>query len=103
VQIDFSRPGNPADNAHLESFNGTFRQEWLNAHCFMKVCEAKEIIEAWRRGYNASRPHRALGERPPNEFACQGVASRALTGPKRPKTHSEGAGTKTLDHSQRYP
>ena len=39
-----------------------------------------EIIEAWRREYNESRPHRALGERTPNEFGRQVAASRDLTG-----------------------
>lgn len=80
VRIDFSRPGKPTDNAHVESFNGTFRAECLNAHWFMGLSEAKEIIEAWRREYNASRPHRALGERTPNEFASQVAASRDLMG-----------------------
>ena len=75
VRIDFSRPGKPTDHAHIESFNGTFRQECLNAHWFMTLSEAKEIIEAWRREYNESRPHRALGEQTPNEFACQVAAS----------------------------
>ncbi len=32
VRIDFSRPGKPTDNAYVESFNGTFRDECLNAH-----------------------------------------------------------------------
>jgi putative transposase len=32
VQIDFSRPGKPPDNAYVESFNGTLRSECLNAH-----------------------------------------------------------------------
>jgi transposase InsO family protein len=58
------------------------RQECLNTHWFMTLSEAKEMIEAWRREYNESRPHRALGERTPNEFACQVAASRDLTGPK---------------------
>jgi putative transposase len=80
VRIDFSRPGKLTDHAHVESFNGTFRQECLNAHWFMTLSEAKEIIEAWRREYNESRPHRALGERTPNEFACQVAASRDLIG-----------------------
>ena len=31
VKIDFSRPGKPTDNAFVESFNGTFRAECLNA------------------------------------------------------------------------
>ena len=80
VRIDFSRPGKPTDNAYVESFYGTFRQECLNAHWFMTLSEAKEIIEAWRGEYNESRPHRALGEQTPNEFASQVAASRDLTG-----------------------
>jgi putative transposase len=35
VRIDFSRPGKPTDNAYVESFNGTFRRECLNAHWFI--------------------------------------------------------------------
>ena len=80
VQIGFSRPGKPTDNAHVESFNGTFRAECLEAHWFATLSEAKQVIEAWRREYNESRPHRAFGERTPNEFACQVAASRDLTG-----------------------
>ena len=69
VKIDFSRPGKPTDNARIESFNGTFREECLNVHWFTTMGEARQFIEAWRREYNESRPHRALGERTPNEFA----------------------------------
>ena len=32
VLLDFSRPGKPTDNAFIESFNGKFRAECLNAH-----------------------------------------------------------------------
>lgn len=66
VKIDFSRPGKPTDNAFIESFNGTFRSECLDAHWFATLAEARQVIEAWRQEYNASRPHRALGERTPN-------------------------------------
>ncbi len=82
VRIDFSRPGKPTDNAHVESFNGTFRAECLDAHWFATLTEAKQVIEPWRREYNESRPHRALGERTPNEFASQDAANRALVGVK---------------------
>lgn len=80
VRIDFSRPGKPTDNAHVESFNGTLRSECLNTHWFKTLGEAQQIIEAWRREYNESRPHRALGERTPHEFARQIAASRDPTG-----------------------
>src|SRR5664280_3611068 len=42
VKIDFSRPGKPTDNAFVESFNGTFRAECLNAHWFANLLEAKQ-------------------------------------------------------------
>jgi putative transposase len=79
VRIDFSRPGKPTDNAYVESFNGTLRAECLDAHWFGSLAEAKEIIEAWRREYNESRPHRAHGERTPHEIACEFAASREFT------------------------
>ena len=78
MTIDFSRPGKPTDNAIVESFNGTFRAECLNAHWFGTLAEAKRRIEAWRQQYNESRPHRSLGERTPSEFANQFAASREL-------------------------
>ena len=85
VKIDFSRPGKPTDNGHIESFNGTFRDECLNTHWFPTLGDAREIIAAWRREYNESRPHRALGEKTPYEFAHQIAASRDLMGSKEPQ------------------
>jgi len=35
VPLDFSRPGKPTDNAFIESFNGKFHAECLNAHWFI--------------------------------------------------------------------
>jgi putative transposase len=78
MKIDFSRPGKPTDNAFVESFNGTFRSECLNAHWFGTLAEAKRLIEAWRQEYNESRPHRSLGDRTPREFANEYAASRVL-------------------------
>jgi putative transposase len=80
VRIDFSRQGKPTDNAFVESFNGTFRAECLDAHWFMTLAETQQIIETWRKKYNERRPHRALGEKRTNEFACQVAASRDLMG-----------------------
>ena len=85
VKIDFSRSGKPTDNGHIESFNGTFRDECLNAHWFTTLEDARQVIEAWRREYNESRPHRALGERTPYEFAFQIAARCDLKGRKSPQ------------------
>jgi putative transposase len=65
VQLEFSRPGKPTDNAFAESFNGRFRDECLNQHWFASLEEARQIIEVWRIEYNTERPHRALGQQTP--------------------------------------
>ena len=65
VILDFSRPGKPTDNAYIESFNGKFRQECLNAHWFMSLDDARAKMEEWREDYNNVRPHSAIGNKPP--------------------------------------
>jgi putative transposase len=35
-------------SGHVESFNGTFRDECLNANCFLNLADAKRKIEQWR-------------------------------------------------------
>ena len=65
VQLEFSRPGKPTDNAFAESFNGHFRAECLDCHWFAELSEARQLIEAWRIDYNTERPHRALGQATP--------------------------------------
>ena len=70
VEIDFSRPGKPTDNAYIETFNGSLRDECLNLHWFDTVTEARQLIDAWRVDYNVSRPHMALGNLPPSEYAA---------------------------------
>jgi len=70
VRIDFSRPGKPTDNAYIETFNGSLRDECLNLHWFDTITEARHLIEAWRVDYNVSRPHMALGNLSPAEYAA---------------------------------
>jgi putative transposase len=65
VQLEFSRPGKPTDNAFAESFNGHFRAECLDCHWFVSLEEARHTIEAWRIDYNTERPHRALRQQTP--------------------------------------
>lgn len=71
VQLDFSIPGKPTDNACIEAFNSRVRQECLNQHWFLDMAEAKATIEACRQKYNRRCPHRALGDLTPLEFLQQ--------------------------------
>jgi len=69
VELDFSRPGKPTDNAFCESFNGRVRQELLNASWFESFDDAREMTAAWRSEYNDHRPHRSLGNITPTQYA----------------------------------
>jgi putative transposase len=62
-------PGNPTKNAFIESFNGKLRDECLNETLFSSLAEAKETLEAWQEDYNQYRPHSALRNQTPMEFA----------------------------------
>ncbi|GAB2904263.1 hypothetical protein GCM10027202_36580 [Microvirgula curvata] len=55
VTLDFSRPGKPADNVFIESFNGSLRDECLNVHWFLPLADARDKIERWRRITTNSR------------------------------------------------
>lgn len=69
VQLHYIQPGKPTQNAYIESFNGRFRDECLNENQFGTLAEARTIIESWRLDYNTTRPHRALKDLAPEEFA----------------------------------
>lgn len=71
VELDFSRPGKPSDNAYIEAFNSRVRQECLNASWFLSMGDARHRINDWRIDYNENRPHSALGNLTPSAFAAQ--------------------------------
>lgn len=68
ITISFIQPGKPVQNAFSESFNGKMRNEWLNAHWWRTISEARHGNEEFRRIHNTIRPHRSLGRRTPEEF-----------------------------------
>ena len=80
VRIYFSRRGKPTDNAFIETFNGTLRDECLNLHWFDDIAQASQLIEVWRRDYNESRPHMALGNLSPAEYATRAGTRYDTTG-----------------------
>lgn len=71
IVTEYSRRGTPTDNAIIESFNGSLRDECLNVNWFLSLDDAREKIAHWRREYNEFRPHSSLGDLTPNEFAAR--------------------------------
>lgn len=71
VKLDFIQPGKPTQNAHVESFNGRFRDECLSQARFPTLARARAEIELWRVDYNCERPHSALGYETPKTFGAK--------------------------------
>lgn len=78
VELDFSRPGKPTDNAFIEAFNARLRTECLNASWFLSMADARERIEEWRMDYNEYRPHTSLGNLTPRQYADQANQARKV-------------------------
>jgi putative transposase len=62
-QIDIPR--------QVRNFNGRFRDECLNDQWLTSLPQARILIAAWRRDYNQQRPHSALNDQTPAEFAAE--------------------------------
>jgi len=58
-------PGSPWENGYNERFNGTLRNEALNAEWFSTIKQAEIVINLWLKQYNHIRPHQALKMKPP--------------------------------------
>lgn len=69
VKLNFIRPGKPVENGYIESFNGRLRDECLNVEVFLDLADARRKLDTWRNDYNQRRPHSALADRTPDEFA----------------------------------
>jgi putative transposase len=82
VLLDFIDPGKPGQNAFIERFDGTFRDECLNENWFVSLTDARQTIEAWRIDYENERPHSRLKDLTPREFAltlADAASSTTLT------------------------
>jgi len=68
VRQAFIEKGMPQQNAYVERFNGSMRDEVLNGESFHSLLEAKVVIAGWVDEYNSVRPHRGLGMLTPDAF-----------------------------------
>lgn len=69
VDLAFKQTGQTDGQGYIERFNGKLRDACLNSHWLTSLDDALSIIEAWRCDYNEARPHRALGQLTPTDFA----------------------------------
>ena len=65
VDWHYIDPGKPQQNAFIESFNGSLRDELLNEEWLDSLPDARRKLALWRYDYNNVRPHSSLGNRTP--------------------------------------
>ena len=70
--IEWSRiqKGKPQQNAIIERFNKTYREDVLDANIFRTVEQANEITQIWLKEYNHGRPHQSLNYQTPVNYAA---------------------------------
>lgn len=87
IEWHYIDPGKPQQNAFIESFNGSLRDECLNEEIFDSLADARRKLALWRYDYNNVRPHSSLGGRTPAEARrtleqSEGSAPGALAQPE---------------------
>lgn len=67
IMIDYIEPGKPNQNAYIERFNRSYREEVLDTWLFQSLEEVRELTWAWMLEYNGERDHDGLGGLTPAE------------------------------------
>ena len=57
----YIQPGKPQQNAYIERYNRTVRQEWLGRYIFETIQEAQDHATRWLWTYNNERPNMGIG------------------------------------------
>ena len=68
IDIRYIQPGKPDQNAFIERFNKSYRDEVLDVYMFHSITEVQEVTDGWVERYNEIRPHDSLGSLPPARY-----------------------------------
>ncbi|MGB5324129.1 MAG: integrase core domain-containing protein, partial [Pseudomonadales bacterium] len=71
MAIQYIQPGKPNQNAYIERFNRTYREEILDQYLFTSLEHVREATWFWMIEYNEERPHDSLGDMTPAEKRLQ--------------------------------
>ncbi len=67
IEWHYLDPGKRQQNGYIKSFNGSLRDECLNADIFDTLADARRKLALWRYDYNHVRPHASLANQTPAE------------------------------------
>ena len=81
VELAPIQPGKPTQNAYIERFNRTFREEVLDLYLFEDLDEVRDESTRWLHGYNHDRPHLALDRQTPAGYLARHEATARVAEP----------------------
>ncbi len=68
IELKFTQPGNPQQNAYVERYNRTVRYGWLSQYQFESIEAVQDYATQWLWFYNHERPNKANGGLPPKRM-----------------------------------
>lgn len=68
INIKYIQPGKPTQNAYIERFNRSYREDILDAYLFDCIHELRELSWNWMEDYNLNHPHQSLNNLSPMKY-----------------------------------
>jgi putative transposase len=79
IEIRFIQPGKPNQNAFVERFKKSYRDEILDAYLFERIEEVQRLTDQWLLDLQRYRPRDALGGVPPTRYMPRPTAPELST------------------------